>query len=668
VTDTGIVDLAHTADFRLGDVLIRPARRQVVKDGAETELLQPRVMQVLIVLAEAKGAIVTREELTEACWRGRVVGDDAVNRVISRLRRLANTLGEGSFRIETVPKVGYRLETLTQGHATSTAESPPSQPATPARIQRRTVPPGGLLVGVLIILLGAGVWLWNADGRWPWSAGDGPLVAVAPFEAIGGGAAARELAKAVTGDAVSALGADSVQTVPVTSVSSAPSSAHLVLNGEIQQTRDDARVTLRLFDPEARAILWSGEVAGESTNVAERASLKAADMLTCGLKGFASKARLDAQARVLWLRTCDTWRQRGTLGQARDAMRVLMQRAPEFAGGYAKYALATLRMIPAGVPWGARAARGEARGAALHALKLDPNEADAYVALSLTEPTTDWSARERWLLMGLAHQPNSGDLINWEAYLLSMVGRIAEGLPLARRSVELDPHSAVKTVDLAARLYFAGETSEATKVEQAAELRWPESPDVLDFEFERAIRRGDVAVVSARLSSPRTRPVDMSDAEALLWPRIMAERHGSYAARGALANRIVDLVERGQFNVFWGVLALHLLREDDIAYAFMLKRSKGGNDIFSLDDIATVLFQPEMSSVRAQPRFMVLAANLGLTAYWSRSGRWPDFCSEPGLGYSCRSQARAVETSEKARSKNPSSSSAPPALSTVTAR
>ena len=44
-------------------------------------------MQVLVALAAADGAIVGRDDLTRRCWEGRVVGEDAINRVISRLRR-----------------------------------------------------------------------------------------------------------------------------------------------------------------------------------------------------------------------------------------------------------------------------------------------------------------------------------------------------------------------------------------------------------------------------------------------------------------------------------------------------------------------------------------------------------------------------------------------------
>jgi DNA-binding winged helix-turn-helix (wHTH) protein/TolB-like protein len=658
-----IVDLAHTPDFRLGDVWVRPARRQIVQDGGKTEVLQPRVMQVLLVLARAEGAVVTRDELTEACWQGVVVGEDAINRVIGNLRRRAESLGESSFRIETVAKVGYRLDCPAPPTPSASQAEPPlgeavepsSQQATPVQPRRHTYGlrrPTVVALAALISLMGVGIWLWKVGIHWPGAAGEGPNVAIAPFEVIGGGAAARETAKVVADDALSELGANALHTVAATGVFPAPRSVQLVLNGEVQLTSTNARIVVHLFDPKAQAILWSGEVAGDRTNLGvlqQQASHKAADMLTCGLDAFAPEAHLDAQARVLWLGTCDTWRQRGTLGQARDAMRVLMQRNPKFSGAYAKYALATARMGPYGPPWDTRAVQDEARTVALRGLQLNPDEADAYVALSLTEPTTHWFAREQWLLKGLAHQPNSGDLTSYQASLLSMVGRTREMLALARRAVDLDPFSPVKTVSLANGLYFAGKTSEAIKVEDHARLTWPQSPDVLDFGFERALRSGDAPTVARLLSSPQTRPVDMLDAEALLWPKIMAERRGSSEMRAALGEQIVDLVERGRFNDFWGVLALRMLNEDDAAYALMLKLSEEGHDLVSPQDAATMLFQPEMSNLRTQPRFMKLAANLGLTAYWLRSGKWPDFCSDPGLSYSCPLQARAADRAEGRR-------------------
>ena len=68
----GQVVLAREPRFTLGRVKVRPELREVVS-GARREILEPRVMQVLVALARADGEIVTRDELIEYCWSGRIV-------------------------------------------------------------------------------------------------------------------------------------------------------------------------------------------------------------------------------------------------------------------------------------------------------------------------------------------------------------------------------------------------------------------------------------------------------------------------------------------------------------------------------------------------------------------------------------------------------------------
>jgi len=116
----GRILLAHEADFRLAQLLVRPSLREVV-GGGRRDILEPRVMQVLVTLAALRGRVVSRDQLIESCWEGRVVGEDAINRTIGRLRRLAERF-EGAFKIDTVARVGYRLSEV----------SPPS-PAAPHR-------------------------------------------------------------------------------------------------------------------------------------------------------------------------------------------------------------------------------------------------------------------------------------------------------------------------------------------------------------------------------------------------------------------------------------------------------------------------------------------------------------------------------------------------------
>ncbi len=81
----------------------------MVHDDGREAFLQPRIMLVLLALVRAEGRILSRDELMSACWPNVVVGEDALNRAIGQLRRLADGLGAGSLRIETIAKVGYRL-------------------------------------------------------------------------------------------------------------------------------------------------------------------------------------------------------------------------------------------------------------------------------------------------------------------------------------------------------------------------------------------------------------------------------------------------------------------------------------------------------------------------------------------------------------------------------
>lgn len=102
----GTIDLASEAEFQLGELRVDPSRL-TISCGARSIAVEPRVMMVLLALAQAGGRVVSRSELVDRCWDGRVVGDNAVQRVISRIRHVAATLG--GFEIETIPKVGYSV-------------------------------------------------------------------------------------------------------------------------------------------------------------------------------------------------------------------------------------------------------------------------------------------------------------------------------------------------------------------------------------------------------------------------------------------------------------------------------------------------------------------------------------------------------------------------------
>lgn len=144
--------LAQAAPFRLGALAVRPATREVAAGGWR-ETLEPRVMQVLVALARAGGEVVGRDELTRSCWEGRVVSEDAINRVIARLRRLAEHGDQRWFTLETVTKVGYRLiapPAAADDAADAAPGAPPAADPSEGPAPRRRRWPLVLALGVLV--------------------------------------------------------------------------------------------------------------------------------------------------------------------------------------------------------------------------------------------------------------------------------------------------------------------------------------------------------------------------------------------------------------------------------------------------------------------------------------------------------------------------------------
>jgi len=146
------MQLAKAPAFRLGSLLVEPSAR-TVRSGDRSEILEPRVMRVLVALGEAPGTVLSRDELIELCWDGQIVGDNAINRVISLLRRVLEQLAEGAVHLETITKVGFRI--VVDGAEQVGADTPPSvvgaavpAPAAPLRKwTRRSAIAGVVLAG-----------------------------------------------------------------------------------------------------------------------------------------------------------------------------------------------------------------------------------------------------------------------------------------------------------------------------------------------------------------------------------------------------------------------------------------------------------------------------------------------------------------------------------------
>ncbi len=109
--------------FFLGTYRVQPGLRLV--GGPEGEVrLEPKAMEVLLALAGADGATVSREKLIEQVWPRGHVTDDVLNRCIGQIRKALGESPRDARFLNTIPKQGYRLDGVRRSADLSVDEMP----------------------------------------------------------------------------------------------------------------------------------------------------------------------------------------------------------------------------------------------------------------------------------------------------------------------------------------------------------------------------------------------------------------------------------------------------------------------------------------------------------------------------------------------------------------
>ncbi|GJL94964.1 MAG: hypothetical protein DHS20C05_13690 [Hyphococcus sp.] len=100
--------IATQKKFMVGEWLIEPDEVRINK-GDISIRLEPKVMDFLVYLASRAGETVAKDELIEEVWQGVIVGDEALQRCVSKLRNALDDDARDPQFIATVPKRGYKL-------------------------------------------------------------------------------------------------------------------------------------------------------------------------------------------------------------------------------------------------------------------------------------------------------------------------------------------------------------------------------------------------------------------------------------------------------------------------------------------------------------------------------------------------------------------------------
>ena len=439
--------MAREPPFRLGGTEVRPPTLELVRDGGAAGI-EPKVMQALVALSRHLGQVTSRDELVETCWSGRFVSEDAIQRIIAKLRQAAEQHAGGDFAIETIPRVGYRL-VLAGTPAVESGIAPAK-----ARPTRTWMALAALaLVGVLVV----GALVWRALAP----AGAAATVSLTDFKAVGPGVPA-DLPVTFVETVRDAFGEDNDLTLR-------DRGADYLLHGLISRVDDRFRYAVRLEDTRDGTMIWasSPELPAQEPWATRRMAVSVTQVVRCGLKAAAAHPRrLPSHTLALFMQYCEA-----SIGVRPDFERALalarrvVAETPDFSWGWSAVAGSAAALYVGAPPVGKPAYAAEVNAAATRALRLDPTNGQAYEMQAYILPLNALAEREALLKRAVqGHLTGCGCELGNMGNFLSSVGRPREAYAYYRRFYDLQPLYGAAEINLAISYDNTGQWQKAEDI------------------------------------------------------------------------------------------------------------------------------------------------------------------------------------------------------------
>jgi TolB-like protein len=292
--------VALEGGLRLGDLTLKPFRQLLAGDTPVA--LRRRPLAVLSVLADAGGALVTKDELIERVWSGAAIEDNAIQAQIAALRR---AMGKESKRIVTVHGLGYRLEMVA---------------APPAEKEVAKLP--SLAVLPFANLSGDPEQAYFVDGLME--------------ELVTSLTRIRTLLVIASGSTLSLKGQE---------ISAADAAEKLnvryVLEGSVRRAGDDVRIAVHLVDAESGAQIWADRFNDRFEDIfalQDRVALAVAGVIEFSVQGAETRRSThwptkDLRSYDLYLRALALFRtyQQDAMFKALDLLEQALALDPDFA-------------------------------------------------------------------------------------------------------------------------------------------------------------------------------------------------------------------------------------------------------------------------------------------------------------------------------------------------
>ena len=470
-------DTIHFERFELD-----PGAFELRRDGQLIKL-ERIPLQLLLLLAENRQRLVTREEILRVIWGENVFvdADNSINTAVRKARQALKDDPENPRFLRTVPGKGYRFtaevksvtSTVSPEELASVEQLPPESP-TPLNDDPDVPSPSRnkwailTLIGVIAVV-GAVLMLRSRPNPPPQPSTRKAMLAVLPFVNLSGNPGEDYLADGMTEELITQLGGLDPNRLGVIARTSsmqykgAPKSAaqvahelgvDYVLEGSVRWNDQRVRVTAQLIQASDQTHLWAadfdrdpGDVLRLQSDLALAISSKIELTLSPPVRARLTDAPpVNAAAHdayLLGLHELDLRTKSGverSIAEFQNAIALDPQYASAHAALARAYSLApVVRAMPP------IEAMPKARDAALRAIELDPGLASGHSTLGFVKAhyEFDWPSAEREYLRALALNPNDAYAhFFYSNSYLSPLGRHAQAIEEMRKAVAIDPFSA----------------------------------------------------------------------------------------------------------------------------------------------------------------------------------------------------------------------------------